>query len=290
MQHPSMLKTSTLMDFAAGPDWMEGLRHRFMNCTVEPGTQPPSETNFKDTFHIPADGLPGKKGQMASQIADDRQNERNCVKGAFGVSTTTGSRKLKRRSTAFHHKPSDSGVSFWEEVSIHSTCNANAPSDRWHQRARSSVTNLKEELEDGEEGIFERPGTEVSPSKGGRHYDIDMETTGDIQTANESLRQDGATNLPQRLSGPSELPRGLGYFAEALTLVPNHSLMDVEPSQCLGSPPNTRSALLSKPLPAEPNGDVVMREERKIKKSKEIPILDRVGETLRQKKLRATQA
>ncbi|XP_042320272.1 uncharacterized protein LOC121928873 isoform X2 [Sceloporus undulatus] len=276
------------MDFASCSDCMEGLRHRFMNCTVESGTRSSSDTNLKGITHMPADSLPEKKGHVAHQL-DEQHNERKCVRGAFGIIATTGSRKLWRRMASSHHKLSDSGGRFWEELSVHPDLGMNSPSDRRLQKAPSSVIHLREELEKGEPKSFEGLETWSSPSKG-THYDIDMELTNDVQMANESLHTETVINVPQRLSKTSELPKGLGFFADDLAWLPDNSLlMDVETSESDWTP-STLGALLPQPLLAEPGGDIVMNEERKLKKSKEMSILERVGETLRQKKLRATQA
>lgn len=113
--------------------------------------------------------------------------------------------------------------------------------------------------------------------------DIDMEPTNDLQTANEMM------NLPQRYSRTAEPSTGLGAYTGAVGLIPDHSLlMDVEFSESAGLTSNPVVAPL--PLLAGSDGDIVMHDETMIRKSKGIPILERVGETLRQKKLRATQA
>ncbi|KAH0620355.1 hypothetical protein JD844_020687 [Phrynosoma platyrhinos] len=236
-------------------------------------------------------------------MADEQQNERKCVRGAFGVITTTGSRKLWRRAASSHLKVptgallfgereeglSDSGGRFWEELSVHPDLSMNPPNDRQLQRALSSVTHLREELEEeGKPKSFEGLETWSSPSTG-RHYDMDMELTNDVQIANENLYTGTVINLPQRFLRTSELPKGFGLFADALAREPDHSsFMDVEPSESAGFPPRSLGALLPQSLLGEPDGDIVMYEKRKIKKSKEIPILEQVGESLRQKKLRAT--
>lgn len=117
----------------------------------------------------------------------------------------------------------------------------------------------------------------------GSPSDIDMQPTSDFQTANEMM------NLPQRYSRTAEPSTGLGAFTDAAGLIPDHPLlMDVEFSESAGLTSNPAVAPL--PLLAGSDGDIVMRDETMIRKSKGIPILERVGETLRQKKLRVTQA
>ncbi|CAI5764568.1 Hypothetical predicted protein [Podarcis lilfordi] len=268
------------MDVAKSPDNMEGLRHRFMKCTVESGTRPASDTNLKDIIYMPTDGLLEKTGDLTHQsMADVQRRRRNCTKGAFSMICTTGSMKLRKRSAAFLHKPTDSGGRFWEELSIHPDFNANLPSDRRPQAAHAPTMHL---IGSGGEASepFPMPARWIPPSTR-RHDDIDMEPSIDAQRANRSLSTGTATNLPGIIPRGSELPKD--SEAEVQGLVPDLTLlMDVEPSEAVGLSPTSPVAPLPQPL----DGDIVMLDETVVRKSKDIPILERVGETLRQKKLR----
>ncbi|XP_061469260.1 uncharacterized protein LOC133378435 isoform X2 [Rhineura floridana] len=186
-------------------------------------------------------------------------------------------------------QPSDSVGRFWEELSTHPECDVNPPNDRTHEPANSSVTHLiKSEVEETKSS--QMPAMWI-PSSIGRHDDIDMEPSNDLQRAKGSLRIGTMINLPERISRTSELPKDSGAFAEELELLPDHSLlMDIEPSESAGLSSSPPVAPLPQPLLAQSHGDIVMLDETIIRKSKDIQILERVGETLRQKKLRATQA
>uniref|UniRef100_A0A6J0TQ48 Uncharacterized protein isoform X1 n=1 Tax=Pogona vitticeps TaxID=103695 RepID=A0A6J0TQ48_9SAUR len=279
------------MDFASGLDCTEGLRHRFMQkCTVKSEAGLTSHTNLKqDIHHGPMDGFPGRDGHVAHQVGE-QQKWRKCIKGAFNVMNTTGSQKLQKRSTSFRFKLSDSGGRFWEELSIQPDCSMNSLHDRSYRRTSSPVIHLSEELPEDESPAFQMPATQVSPSTR-RQQDIEMEPTHAFERANGNLCREAGLNLPQRLHKSSEPLHSFDAFAEALGLIPDSSLlMDVEPSESADLTPNALLALLPQPLLAESDGDVTMEDETTIRKTKEIPVLERVGETLRQKKLRATQA
>nr|XP_034952918.1 uncharacterized protein LOC118075181 [Zootoca vivipara] len=275
------------MDVAKSPDNMEGLRHRFMKCTVESGTRPASDTNLKDIIYMPTDGLVEKTGDLAHQaMSDVQRKKRNCTKGAFSVICTTGSMKLRKRSAAFRHQPPDSGGRFWEELSIHPEFSVNLPSDKRHQAAHTPIMHL---IGSGGEASepFPMPARWIPPSTR-RHDDIDMEPSSDAQRANGSLSTGTAINLPGIIPRGSALPKD--SEVEVQGLVPDLALlMDVEPSEAVGLSPTSPVAPLPQPLLAQPDSDIVMLDETVVRKSKDIPILERVGETLRQKKLRATQ-
>nr|XP_020649232.1 uncharacterized protein LOC110078920 isoform X3 [Pogona vitticeps] len=220
----------------------------------------------------------------------EQQKWRKCIKGAFNVMNTTGSQKLQKKSTSFRFKLSDSGGRFWEELSIQPDCSMNSLHDRSYRRTSSPVIHLSEELPEDESPAFQMPATQVSPSTR-RQQDIEMEPTHAFERANGNLCREAGLNLPQRLHKSSEPLHSFDAFAEALGLIPDSSLlMDVEPSETADLTPNALLALLPQPLLAESDGDVTMEDETTIRKTKEIPVLERVGETLRQKKLRATQA
>ncbi|XP_026554199.1 uncharacterized protein LOC113434930, partial [Pseudonaja textilis] len=235
----------------------------------------------QDMLHMPPDGFQEKTGHVAHEV-DQQWKRRNCTKGAFNVIATTGSMKLRKRRTNLIHKLSDASGRFWEEFSIHLDHATNFSKYSRHQNANISVTDLIEELKIEDQNSLRAlpaawlPSTE-SPS------DIDMEPTSDLQTANEMM------NLPQRYSRTTEPSTGLGAFTDAAGLMPDQSLlMEVEFSESAGVTSNPAVAPLS--LRAGSDGDIVMHEETMNRKSKGMPILERVGETLRQKKLRATQA
>nr|XP_028564187.1 uncharacterized protein LOC114585565 [Podarcis muralis] len=251
------------MDVAKSPDNMEGLRNRFMKCTVASGTRPASDTNLKS-------------------MTDVQRKKRNCTKGAFSVICTTGSMKLRKRSAAFRHKPPDSGGRFWEELSIHPDFNVNLPSDRRPQAAHAPTMHL---IGSGGEASepFPMPARWIPPSTR-RHDDIDMEPSSDAQRANGSLSTGTVINLTRIIPRGSELPKD--SEAEVQEVVPDLALlMDVEPSEAVGLLPTSPVAPLPQPL----DSDIVMLDQTVVRKSKDIPILERVGETLRQKKLRTTQ-
>ncbi|XP_025025754.1 uncharacterized protein LOC112541269, partial [Python bivittatus] len=214
--------------------------------------------------------------------------KRNCTRGAFNVIATTGSMKLQKR-TNLTHKFSDSGGRFWEELSINLDHSTNFSKYLGHQSANFSVTDLIEELKI--EDLNSLPLSAAWLPSTESHNDIDMEPTNDLQTANESFHTEMMINLPQRYSRTSELSKGLGTFTDAAGLISDHSLlMDVEFSESTGLSSNPVVTPLPQPLLAGSDGDIVMHDETMIRKSKGMPILERVGETLRQKKLRATQA
>lgn len=138
----------------------------------------------------------------------------------------------------------------------------NSLHDRRYERSTSSVSDAFEL-----EALFPL-GQGSFPPAAGRHSDIDMELANDLQRG----------------------PKGLGALAETLGLMPDQSLfMDTEPSECADLPLlHPVVASLSPPLPAESSSDIDMHDETVVTKMTERPILERVGETLRQKKLRAT--
>ncbi|XP_053228115.1 uncharacterized protein LOC128405327 isoform X4 [Podarcis raffonei] len=178
------------------------------------------------------------------------------------------------------HQPPDSGGRFWEELSIHPDFNANLPSDRRPQAAHAPTMHL---IGSGGEASepFPMPARWIPPSTR-RHDDIDMEPSSDTQRANGSLSTGTATNLPGIIPRGSELPKD--PEAEVQELVPDLALlMDVEPSETVGLSPTSPVAALPQPL----DGDIVMLDETVVRKPKDILILERVGETLRQKKLRS---
>ncbi|XP_053139997.1 uncharacterized protein LOC128339697 [Hemicordylus capensis] len=256
------------MDFAKCPDSVEGLRHKFMSV-----------------LYMPTDRLLEKTGHMAHQIGE-RRGRRNCTRGAFSVISTTGSMKLRKRSTSLQHKLPDCLVRQWEDLSTPPDCNLDTPNDWKHQRMNSPVAHMTV-LEDPKS--FQMAAAWVPPSTG-RHNDIDMEPTSDFQRDSESLQTGILPNLPQRAARTSELPKGLGPFADGLGRMPDHFLlMEIEQSESTERLPDPVVAPSPKSLLAEPGGDIIMHDESRIRKSKEISILERVGETLRQKKLRATQ-
>ncbi|XP_070787667.1 uncharacterized protein [Pituophis catenifer annectens] len=269
------------MDFTKFPDYMEGLGDRFMKCTVESGTRPNCEANFKVMLHMPPDGLQEKTGHVAHEV-DQQWKRRNCTKGAFNVIATTGSMKLRKRRTNLTHKLSDSGGRFWEEFSIHLDHTTSFSKYSRHQNANVSVTDLIEELKiEDQNSLSALPAVRLPSTESPN--DIDMQPTSDLQTANEMM------NLPQRYSRTAEPSTGLGAFTDAAGLIPDHPLlMDVEFSESEGL--TSTPAVAPLPLLAGSDGDIVMHDETMIRKSKGIPILERVGETLRQKKLRVTQA
>ncbi|XP_077179823.1 uncharacterized protein LOC143830759 isoform X3 [Paroedura picta] len=275
------------MDFAKYPDCIEGLRHRFMQkCTVESVARPASDTNLKDLLFVPKDRHQEKSGQMTHQI-DGRQNRRNCTRGAFSVLSTTGSLKLRKRTAGFHQKFSESSGRCWEELASYPDSAVNSLNDRRYPKANMYITRLAEleaNLPSEEQKSFQKTAIWVST---GRHADIDMEAAHDHRV-NEGLCAGVRVHLPQGSSRSSDHPKGMGAFVEAAdpALDPT-SLMDIDPSdsaELLQSFLGTPSPLLVAPV-----GDIPMHNEMGIRKTKEMPILERVGETLRKQKLRATQ-
>lgn len=120
-----------------------------------------------------------------------------------------------------------------------------------------------------------------------RFDDIDMGQTDDLQRR-ESLPTSLIINMPQRASRCS--PKDLGVLAEELGMVLDHPLlMDIEPSDSSRIVQSPVVVPLSKPLLPEPSIDIIMHDEANIRKSKEIQLLERVRETLRQKKFSVPQ-
>ncbi|KAJ6661927.1 hypothetical protein lerEdw1_013098 [Lerista edwardsae] len=220
-------------------------------------------------------------------MAGEKRNRRNCTKGAFSVISTTGSMKLRRRSSTLCYKLSDSGSRYWEDLST-PDCSVNALIDESNPGTSFSAIDTTEPAEDREP--FQTAAGWVFPSTES-HDDIDMEPATDLQRKRDGFHTGLMINMPQRASSSSELPKGLGVFEEELGMVLDHSLlMDIDPSDSMRVLHGPVACPLSRPLLPEPLGDIIMQDEARIRKSKELSLLERVGETLRQKKLRATQA
>ncbi|XP_054828314.1 uncharacterized protein LOC129324897 [Eublepharis macularius] len=148
-------------------------------------------------------------------------------------------------------------------------------------------TELEAALPSEEQTSFQKAAIWVST---GRHGDIDMEVANSFHRVNERLCAGARFNLPQRSSGPSDHPKGLGVFEGAADMVIDPALlMDIDPLDSAGLPQNLVENPSSQPLLAASDGDIIMHDETGTRKTKERPILERVGETLRKQKLRATQ-
>ncbi|KAJ7345194.1 hypothetical protein JRQ81_001144 [Phrynocephalus forsythii] len=261
--------------------------HLQQKCTVNSEAGLTSHPNLKeDIFCMPMEGIPARDGRKAHQVGE-QQKRGNCIRGAFSVMSTTGSQKLRKRSTSFRFQLSDSGGRFWEELSIQADCSMMSLHEISCERTNSPVVCLSGDQPEEETPSFQRPAAHVPPSTG-RQYDTEMELI--HAGVNGNLHTGAGLNLPQRLLKSSGPPQGFDAFAEALRQVPDSLLMEVEPPLSTDLAPNPLMALLPQPLLPSSDGDVPMDDDTAIRKSTEIPILERVGESLRQKKLRATQA
>ncbi|KAL8168941.1 UNVERIFIED_CONTAM: hypothetical protein K2H54_025584 [Gekko kuhli] len=200
-------------------------------------------------------------------------------------------RKRKRKRNAIcMGQLSESSGRCWEDLTTHPDSTVNSLNDKKYPKANSYITHVAEleaTLPSEEQKFLQKTAIWVST---GRHADIDMETANDLHRVNGNLCAGIRVNLPQRSSRASDHPKGMGVFGEAAdSVLDPSSLMDVDPSDSAELRENFLGTPSPQPLLAAPVGDIVMHNETGIRKTKEMPILERVGETLRKQKLRATQ-
>uniref|UniRef100_A0ACB8G5G1 Uncharacterized protein n=1 Tax=Sphaerodactylus townsendi TaxID=933632 RepID=A0ACB8G5G1_9SAUR len=185
---------------------------------------------------------------------------------------------------------SDSSGRYWEDLATSPDSSVTSLNGRKHPEADSSIpcmTALEASFPPEEEKPLQKAAIWASR---GSHADLDMEMDNDLQRVNESLGAGIMVDLPHRSSKPSDHPKGTGVFGEPddLMLDPS-SLMDIDILDSSGLLQNLLGTSSLQPLLAAPIGDIVMHNEMGIRNTKEIPVLEWVGETLRKQKLQAMQ-
>ncbi|KAG6929756.1 hypothetical protein G0U57_004969 [Chelydra serpentina] len=222
-------------------------------------------------------------------MADQMWNRHNCIKEAFSVLSTNGGVKMRQRSTLLRHKFLDPYRGYSEDMSTQSDCSLNFINNihcrrvnRWQTHKITEVVALEDIFPSEDQEFLHTSSNCISPATE-THGDVSMETVIDFKMPGDTISKE-KRDFPTRLVMPFELPRNSEVSADAIWPTPDYSLlMDIDPSKSRGFLESPVTAAPQQPMLTECEGDVTMCEQPITKSKQVFPILECVGEKLREK-------